>query len=241
MRRNSSIIVAVAASGLVGGIVSGLAQPERPGGGPGGFQMDPESFADRMLERDADGDGMLSRDEMPGQFGDRLFAADADGDGKLSRAELVTAAERRGGQGGRGGGANFDASFHDQMETLGRLSRGLRRSAFDAQSRESDLDVAHRLQAAILSAKGQVASVPMSPQAKEHFGGDQSRYELEFRLAMIDTLRDALALERAILQGNSAEAKESVQAILAQRNEGHDLYQADEEEEQPGRVPERGL
>lgn len=59
-----------------------------------------EHMAARMLERmDADKDGELSFDEMPGQKtgAERMFQrADSDGDGALSRDELAQARERFG-------------------------------------------------------------------------------------------------------------------------------------------------
>lgn len=67
--------------------------------------------AARMLERlDANNDGALSFDEMPGQQSraDRMFARmDADGDGAISKEEMDAAAakfkERRGKHGGKHG------------------------------------------------------------------------------------------------------------------------------------------
>jgi Ca2+-binding EF-hand superfamily protein len=49
----------------------------------------------QMFQRaDADGDGKLSRDELPSQMAERLMQADSDGDGKLSKEELTAARER---------------------------------------------------------------------------------------------------------------------------------------------------
>jgi Ca2+-binding EF-hand superfamily protein len=48
-----------------------------------------------MFQRaDADGDGKLSREELPSQMAERLMQADTDGDGKLSKEELTVARER---------------------------------------------------------------------------------------------------------------------------------------------------
>ncbi len=73
-----------------------LAQPGGGGGGgrPGG-PPDPQQFIDRMMQNDANGDGKLSRDEVPGRFAERMFDNnDANGDGFIDREELP--------EGGRG-------------------------------------------------------------------------------------------------------------------------------------------
>jgi hypothetical protein len=67
-----------------------LAQPGGGGGGgrPGG-PPDPQQFIDRMMQNDANGDGKLSRDEVPGRFAERMFDNnDANGDGFIDREEL---------------------------------------------------------------------------------------------------------------------------------------------------------
>lgn len=106
------------------------ASPQRgPGGfgGPGGG-FDPQAMVDRWMEGDANGDGMLSPDELPGRMGQMLGNADTNNDGLLDRAELTAAAEQMaerfgggrggpggqqggpgGGPGGFGGGGGFDA------------------------------------------------------------------------------------------------------------------------------------
>ena len=89
-------------------------------GGPGGFGQDGESnsvakeMVKRMLAFDKDGDGMLSRDEIPRRMLALLARADTNQDGYLSEEELLVLAEqqtsrnqqqqrgRRGGPGGSG-------------------------------------------------------------------------------------------------------------------------------------------
>ncbi len=83
-----------------------------PQGGPGGmFGGDPAQMVDRMFEQsDKDGDGMISKEEMPDGYGARMLEnADKDGDGKVSKEEATTAMEDtrnhfRGGPGGGGPG-----------------------------------------------------------------------------------------------------------------------------------------
>ena len=75
-------------------------RPRRPGEAPDANRTRPESDqrrsgrfgAGQTISRlDADGDGMLSRDEAPGRMAERFDRIDADGDGKISAGELQRA------------------------------------------------------------------------------------------------------------------------------------------------------
>lgn len=74
--------------------------PARAGGSerPEGARR--EGGAGLFERHDADGDGRLSRSELPEEIRDRLMAADADGDGALTPEELRAARPRRGSDGG---------------------------------------------------------------------------------------------------------------------------------------------
>ena len=82
---------------------------ERPGGlgrggfGQGGFGQGGDAFLDRLMERDEDGDELLSADELPPFMARTIERADANDDGKLSREELKKAMAQR-GRGMRRGG-----------------------------------------------------------------------------------------------------------------------------------------
>lgn len=70
--------------------------PRPPQGGRGGGSM-----WDRVKAFDADGDGVVTREEFQGP--DRLFdRLDADGDGEVTQAEAEAARSRRGGRPGGG-------------------------------------------------------------------------------------------------------------------------------------------
>ncbi len=60
------------------------------GRGPGGFG-DP---AARILSFDADGDGRISRDELPERMRQRFDRMDGNGDGTIDADEAQAAAER---------------------------------------------------------------------------------------------------------------------------------------------------
>lgn len=85
--------------------------------GPGGRVGDPTAMVDRALENDKDGDGKLSKDELPRHLAHLLGTADMNSDGALDRAELTTAlANVRGQFGGGGGGV---AGFGGQQSGVG--------------------------------------------------------------------------------------------------------------------------
>ncbi len=69
----------------------------------GGFARGGEAFVDRLMERDEDGDGLLTPEEMPPVMARLVDRADGNGDGKLSREELEKAMAQR-GRGMRRGG-----------------------------------------------------------------------------------------------------------------------------------------
>ncbi|MGD9495419.1 MAG: EF-hand domain-containing protein [Armatimonadota bacterium] len=72
--------------------------------------VDPEERRARMFDRmDANHDGKLTRDELPGPGADSMMQADTNGDGAISRQEFDKAAEamREAFARGPGGGAGF--------------------------------------------------------------------------------------------------------------------------------------
>jgi hypothetical protein len=71
--------------------------PGGPGRGPGGGPPGGEggSRRGRFFERlDANGDGALSKDEMPERMREHMMVADTNKDGKVTREELDAARER---------------------------------------------------------------------------------------------------------------------------------------------------
>lgn len=77
-----------------------------------------EQMTTRLKEQDADGDGLLSKEEVSGRMQRRFDSADADGDGYLDSSEQETMIQEttermsnfnrdRGGRGFGGGGRGF--------------------------------------------------------------------------------------------------------------------------------------
>lgn len=90
-----------------GKITLAEAAPQGGPGGPGGMFGNPEEMVSRMFEEnDKDGDGKLSKDEIPERMGPMLQSADQDGDGAISKEELSSSMEQMRNR-FRGGGGNF--------------------------------------------------------------------------------------------------------------------------------------
>ncbi len=256
MTRNT-IASCVALVALVGASAA-LSQPEpsgQPGRRPAGPGQNPEAFAQRLLQRDANEDGKLSRDELPGQFAQRIFAEfDADGDDLLSKDELMAfaraAAERRlaqpGGRGGQAaqGGARPPMDFHRAMETAGRGLRGLTRARFDGTGTQRELMAVQMVQLGIVSAKMGLANAPKTEAAKAKYPNDED-YRRAMRTRMLEILDLSIDLERAIMEGDGDRARDLVEQIERVEHDAHDLFQPEDDHDddaplqRPARRPAR--
>ena len=233
----------------------GNAGQQRPGQGQDGNRQqqgrgnrggNPEMIADRMMRADADGDGKISKDEASGGNAQRMFnQADADDDGFVTRVEIIAFVESRAGSrgGARGEGMTRPGdttrpgeaattkpvdpkeAFHEAMEASGRALRGLRRTKFDAISRETDLAAIRVIQSSLMIAKQHTAAIPMSDAAKEKFGSDSKAYQLAFQIDMINAIMGSLNVERAILTGDAEKAKAAVANIVSIRSTSHDVFE----------------
>lgn len=220
---------------IVSGVIVGLCaaaegQENRPGGGGGGRGgLNPAQFVERLMENDANGDGKLSRDELPGQFADRLFeSGDANKDGYLDRAELEAIAARRGqGPGGPppAAGPGDERSVHDLMEGAGSALRRLRRAVFGQTPTDQVLAHIQTIQAALLAVKGKAAEAPMAPQAKEKYGDDAESFQRDFRLEVLRALRESITLEIAVLEGKADAAGESLTKLIEIQEQAHERFQ----------------
>ena len=84
--------------------------------GRGGRGFDPEMMFERM---DTNGDGKITRDELPAQAPPMLERMDSDGDGAITREELSNFQPGGGrGQGGRGQPMNSERMF-EQFDANG--------------------------------------------------------------------------------------------------------------------------
>lgn len=72
-----------------------------PGGRGGAGAAEVEEIVKRMLQFDQDGDGFVSKSELPERMARMMERGDTNKDGKLSREELTELARAQAGGGGR--------------------------------------------------------------------------------------------------------------------------------------------
>lgn len=216
-----------------------LAQPEQPGVNPR-----VKAQVDRLMVGDANADGSLSREELPGRLADRIFdAADTNADGLLSRPELESYFNAQRGRAapaaptapvmpGReasnepaASGVVSDEAFEGAMKQAGQAMRTLRRTGFEQATRDSDLDAVQSIQEAMMLAKDTFETVSVAPQAGAKFGDDNGAYKREFRLALIGSIRAALDIEEALLRDDPEAAKQALARLQDNQKQSHNLFQ----------------
>ena len=229
-------------------------QGQAPGQAPGQGQGqrgggDPAVLVQRMMSQDANGDGKLSRDELPEAQAARMFdRGDTNKDGFLEIAEIEVIAKEgamRGGQGGQGGqggpgqggpggqggqGGRAPANFESSMKQANGGYKALAASKLDASSLNQDLDAVQRLQMGLVGSKAGIANVPMSPAAKAKYGEDMAGYTKAFRKTILDAVSVTVALEMSILEGNTAASKALLTKLHDSEESGHKLFQVEEAE-----------
>lgn len=229
-------LLAVSITACAGALA--IAQPER---GPIGGDRRAQAQVDRLMNLDQDGDGKLSKDEIPERLMERLADADADGDGFLTREELTEHMSQR-APGGRGegaereeggrpdgmGGGSAHEMFEGSMKKAGGAMRELRRSPLDATSRDSDLAAVQSIQEAMVAAKDVASQEKMAPQAKAKYGDDTETYQRDLRLSFLTTIRAALDLEEAIAKGDIAAARKARDSLMEAQHNAHDQFQEED-------------
>lgn len=196
--------------------------PGQPGGGQPGF--DPQQFIDRLMQSDANGDGKLSRAEVPPQFAERNFdRLDTNTDGFLDRAELQAGTgNMRGGPGGGGGRAPLGRAMHSIEDAM----HALHDSALNASTQEADLVQVQSLQEGFLAAKFHVPTQRLEAEVLAHFDGSEAAARAEFREHLIEALNVSLELEEAIMAGDADAARASLDALIELEESGHAVFAA---------------
>jgi hypothetical protein len=95
----------------------------------------------------------------------------------------------------------------------------------DDASLEADLEATVALQSALMGAKANASAVPMSRQAKEKFGDDAKAYQRSMRIALIKALREVLAMEEALLEGDGEKAQSHLAKAREIQGEAHGVFQ----------------
>ncbi len=200
------------------------------------------------MEYDEDGDGKLSKSELPERMVGLMFVqADTNKDGFLDRAEIEVFFESRNldrvrgdrrsrgeGSGPPGRGVGGQGGFDSFMSAAGRSLRGLGKSEFSAGSLEDDLQRMSDLQAALVGAKSRLTTIEMSEDARKQFGGDVAAYQRAFRLELVAALVESLKLEQAIIEPDGRAAAATVEKLTTIRNRAHAIFQPKDEDDQKG-------
>lgn len=202
-----------------------------------GRSFDPQDFVERLMQNDANGDGVLSRAEVPERLAERLFAADANGDDALDRDELTAFMETTGfgrgrgpgGPEGRGGEPGGPASFEQAMEGINRTMRGLNRSDFNAETRDEDLARVGAIEAALVAAKSRLDEVAMAPRAKARYGDDERAFRDAMRASLIAAIGTTLRLETAIAAGDAEGVKEQLEVLGDAEDAAHEVFRPERE------------
>ena len=124
--------------------------------------------------------------------------------------------------------AQGDEAFEKAMESASTALRSLRRSKFNPDAQADNLKAIQKLEMALLTAKANMDSINMSPNAKTKFGTDKKAYHTAFRTDLIKALMTSLQLEMAILTNDTEKAKELFRNLGEIRNSSHDLFEANE-------------
>ena len=140
---------------------------------------------------------------------------------------------RRGlGEGKPTAGAAKKMDFEDYMKVAGKALHKLRRSPLDATSQKQDLQAIQAVQLGLLNAKARIGTVEMAPQAKEQYGSDEKTYLHDFHMGLTRALMESFAMEMALLEGDTAKAKESLTYLRDIQKKGHNAFQEDEDEDE---------
>ena len=220
-----------------------VGQPRGPGpgqpGGPVGTPANSDQIAKLLMRGDKNNDGKLSPEEIPPQIQDRFGSIDSNKDGFIDQDELVAFAKTQDKTGNARRGGGQGQNFEGAMKQINRGYKALAKSAFDAGSKAQDLANIQMVEAGIVNAKGMISTVKMAPQAKEKYGEDVAKYEADMRGQLLAALTVAMALENAVIRGDTAGAKELVAKLDQEEEEGHDMFKHEENEEK-GEKAEKG-
>lgn len=116
------------------------------------------------------------------------------------------------------GGASLEAN----MKSMNRAFKAIGRQIDDASKDAETLALVDTLQAATAAAKGQ------TPHNVETMEGEAKAKALaEYRQMMLQSLKDTIELEEALLAGNREAAKAAHAKIDKLMREGHRAYRVD--------------
>ena len=126
-------------------------------------------------------------------------------------------------RGNRGpGGAGPAQSLEGNMKAMNRAFKTIGRQIDDATKDESTIKLAGDLESATAAAKG------LLPDQLEAMEGDaKAKAAADYRRMMLQSLKDAIEMEEALIAGNREGAKAAYAKIDQQMRDGHKAYRVD--------------
>ena len=118
-----------------------------------------------------------------------------------------------------------DEVFEEAMESASGALRSLRRSKFKPDTQADNLKAIQKLEMALLTAKANLESIKMSPNAKAKFGSDVAAYHAAFRTNLVNALMTSLQLELAIIANDMEKSNKQFGKLGEIRNNSHDLFE----------------
>ena len=122
--------------------------------------------------------------------------------------------------------ADAGETFEHGMEHANKAYQSLKKSVFDAMSRESDLRQSQTLEEALLASKSVADEMPMMGPARKKYGDDAAAYHRDLRAGLLESIQATLKLEAAVNAGDTEAAKAAFQAVAQTQKEGHRDFRA---------------
>ena len=115
-------------------------------------------------------------------------------------------------------------TFEHGMEHANKAYQALKKSAFDAASRDADLKQAQALEQALLMSKSVADEMPMMGPAQKKYGDDAAAYHRDLRAGLIEAQQAALKLETAVNAGDAEAAKAAFEEVSQSQKDGHRAF-----------------
>ena len=120
--------------------------------------------------------------------------------------------------------ADAGETFEHGMERANRAYQALKKSAFDAASRDADLTHAREMQEGLQQSKSVADEMPMMGPAEAKYGDDAAAYHRDLRAGLIGAQQASLKLEAAVNAGDAAAAKAAFAEVAETQRDGHRAF-----------------
>lgn len=139
----------------------------------------------------------------------------------LAPSEVFAPGVQQGGEGG--GKPDEHGPLEERMHAMEDAIRALRRSLRDPAKQADSLASLAKLEADIIAAKSETPR--MAPKVPE---AERPKFLVDYRREMIRMLEQALAVEKAVLDGKQDEALAAFEALRALEDPAHARFTEEE-------------